>query len=218
MQHELIAFLQVVIIDIVLAGDNAVVVGLAASRGKPELRAQVIMWGIGGAVVLRILFAVFATELLTLIGLTLAGGILLLWVSWKLYRELTHQRGHAGPNPAHLETADAAPLPFWPAVRTIIVADVSMSLDNALAVAGAAKGHLWVLAAGLTLSVVLMAVAATLIANLLARYRWMSWVGLLVVLFVALDMIWAGTYEVGCRFVPQAICERGLLAVIKDLI
>ena len=170
---ELIALAQVIVIDVVLAGDNAIVVGLAASRVAPEMRARVIFWGIAGAVVLRIAFAGVTMQLLAIVGLTLAGGILLLWVCWKMYREISHH----SPQPASLGAAVVSPderpvaaLSFWSAITQIIIADVSMSLDNVLAVAGAAKGHTWVLVVGLAVAVVLMAVAATYIARLLARY------------------------------------------------
>jgi len=199
---ELIALAQVVIIDLVLAGDNAIVVGIAASRVAPELKARVIVWGIAGAVVLRVAFAVVTVQLLSIVGLTLAGGILLLWVCWKVYREI-HRDGHheqnpvaAGASAALGEERRAAPLGFWSAMLQIIVADVSMSLDNVLAVAGAARDHTWVLVVGLAISIVLMAVAANFIAKLLSRYPWMTWVGLLIILYVALDMIWRGWIEV----------------------
>jgi YjbE family integral membrane protein len=211
---ELIALAQVIAIDVVLAGDNAIVVGLAASRVAPALRSKVIFWGIAGAVVLRVLFAAVTMQLLAIIGLTLAGGILLLWVCWKMYRELAHEPRPASVGAAAVgqgeETAGA--MGFWAALTQIIIADVSMSLDNVLAVAGAAKGHTWVLIVGLAVAVTLMAVAASYIARLLARFPWIAWVGLLIILYVALDMMWRGSHEVVCAYVPKATCERGLFA------
>ena len=218
--QQLVALSQIIIIDFVLAGDNAIVVGMAASRVHPSMRARVIFWGVAGAVVLRILFAAVATQLLTIVGLTLAGGILLLWVCWKMYREIAHR-----PQPASVGAAAAGsdgqavgPLSMWSAVTQIIVADVSMSLDNVLAVAGAAKGHVWVLVVGLGVAVVLMAVAASYIAGLLTRFPWIAWIGLLMILYVALEMMWRGSLEVACAYVPAAVCGQGLLAALEDLL
>ena len=220
LSQQLISLLQIIIIDFVLAGDNAIVVGLAASRVHPSMRAKVIMWGVGGAVVLRIMFAAVATQLLTIVGLTLAGGILLLWVCWKMYREITIQApepafaGHGGrsiPEAAQTMTFGAA---LW----QIIVADVSMSLDNVLAVAGAAKGEIWVLVVGLAVAVAFMALLSAYIAKLLARYHWITWIGLAIVLYVALEMIWTGSHQVGCQFVPQAACDGGALLTLKSLL
>jgi YjbE family integral membrane protein len=187
--HDILAIAEVILIDIALAADNAIVVGLAASRVPPQNRRQAIVWGISGAVVLRLLFAGLASELFSIIGLTLAGGLLLLWVCWKMFRELrgpTHQNGFSA----------AAPSALWRAVGRIVVADVSMSLDNVLAVAGAARGSFVVLAVGLIVSVSLMATASTLLAKLLGRLPWIAWLGLLIVVFVAFDMIWRGIYEI----------------------
>ena len=218
--QQLIAFGQIVLIDIVLAGDNAIVVGMAASRVVPSMRLKVIIYGVAGAVLLRILFAVFATQLLTIVGLTLAGGILLLWVCWKMYRELLP----ATPEPSLAAAGHGAisgepkPMSFWSALRQIIIADVSMSLDNVLAVAGTAKGDLWVLVPGLALAVVLMGAASNYIANMLSRNPWITWVGLLIIFYVAADMIWDGSHEVGCTLVPQSVCAQGLLEVIRSAI
>jgi YjbE family integral membrane protein len=219
-QAELIALVQVIVIDLVLAGDNAIVVGMAASRVAPEQRSRVIFWGIAAAVGLRIAFAAVTLQLLAIIGLTLAGGILLLWVCWKMYREIAHR-----PQPVSVGAAAAGsdgqavgPLSMWSAVTQIIVADVSMSLDNVLAVAGAAKGHVWVLVVGLGVAVVLMAVAASYIAGLLTRFPWIAWIGLLIILYVALDMMWRGSLEVACTYVPAAVCGQGLLAALEDLL
>jgi YjbE family integral membrane protein len=218
--QNLVALAQIIIIDFVLAGDNAIVVGLAASRVAPELRLRVIFWGIAGAVVLRVMFAAVATQLLTIVGLTLAGGILLLWVCWKMYREISaHQ-----PQPAvagHPQSSDAPDykgVTVGGAILQVIIADVSMSLDNVLAVAGAAKGNVVVLAIGLTIAIVFMAVASAMIAKLLARYFWITWIGLAVILYVALEMIWKGAHQVGCSFVPQNVCESGVLATLTALI
>jgi YjbE family integral membrane protein len=220
LQSELIALAQVIAIDVVLAGDNAIVVGLAASRVAAEQRARVIFWGIAAAVVLRIAFAAVTVQLLAIIGLTLAGGILLLWVCWKMYRELTHQPRPAAVGAAAVDTSQqtTGTLGFWSAVTHIVIADVSMSLDNVLAVAGAAKGHTWVLVVGLAVAVVLMAVAASYIASLLTRHPWVSWVGLLIVLYVALDMMWRGSLEVACTYVPPTDCGQGLPHVLGTLL
>lgn len=218
---ELMALAQIIMIDVVLAGDNAIVVGLAASRVSPELRARVIFWGIAGAVVLRIFFAAITTQLLAIVGLTLAGGLLLLWVCWKMYREIRHTEpaahslGAAAAGAA--DDSQVRVMSFWAALGQIIVADVSMSLDNVLAVAGAAKGHTWVLVVGLAIAVVLMAVAANFIARILARYPWVTWIGLLIILYVALDMIWSGSHEVACSFVPESVCKGGPLATFRAL-
>jgi YjbE family integral membrane protein len=216
---ELIALAQVIVIDVVLAGDNAIVVGLAASRVAPELRAKVIFWGIAGAVVLRIGFAAVTVQLLSIVGLLLAGGILLLWVCWKMYREIARGPSHASVGSAAVsQNARHKNLGFWPAIVQIIVADVSMSLDNVLAVAGAAKGHTWVLVVGLAIAVVLMAVAATYIASLLARYPWITWIGLAIIVYVAFDMIWRGSHEIVCLYTPDGICQQGLIPAVKALL
>ncbi|WP_419899594.1 TerC family protein [Roseomonas sp. USHLN139] len=195
---ELIALGQVLLIDLVLAGDNAIVVGMAAAGLPTEQRRKAIFWGIAAATIMRIGFAAITTQLLAIVGLTLAGGVLLLWVCYKMFREL--QRGHQPEvSEAEMEQAAAGPgqgKTLKGAIIQILVADVSMSLDNVLAVAGAAKDHLWVLVVGLAISVVLMGVAATFIARLLERYRWIAWIGLLVILYVAVQMIWSGGGEV----------------------
>jgi YjbE family integral membrane protein len=185
--------LNIIMIDLVLAGDNAIVVGMAAARVAPEIRAKVIFWGIAAAVVLRMVFAAITVQLLSIIGLTLAGGILLLWVCWKMYRQITGDH-HAEGTAAH-----DADLGFWSAVGLITLADVSMSLDNVLAVAGAAKGSTLALVVGLAVAIVLMAVASAYIAKLLVRQPWIAWIGLLIILYVALDMIYDGSHEVICR-------------------
>jgi len=190
---DLWALASVMMIDLVLAGDNALVVGLAASGLEARHRRRAILWGIGIATALRIMFAGVALHLLEIIGLTLAGGILLLWVAWKLFREIYAMRrthGTAGGS----ESAGRKTL--FQACLQIALADVSMSLDNVLAVAGAARGSFWVLAAGLLVSVALMGVASDYLARLLARRPWISWVGLAMVTVVALRMIYDGSMEV----------------------
>jgi YjbE family integral membrane protein len=196
----LMAFLSVLMIDLVLAGDNAVAVGLAAGGLPPKERKKVILYGLGAAVVLRIGFALITTWLLGVIGLLLAGGVLLLWVCWKMWRELREQMTHDqasamadidGDDPATEPTAGPAKS-FKQAFLQVLIADVSMSLDNVLAVAGAAREHPAILIFGLLLSIVLMGLAASAIANLLHKHRWIGFVGLAIVLYVAAHMIWEG--------------------------
>ena len=212
--QDLIALVNVIIIDVVLAGDNAVVVGLAASRVAPEIRARVIFWGMAGAVILRIAFAAVTQQLLAIVGLTLAGGILLLWVCWKMYRELARRAPEAH---ADADAAALPPMSFHAAVTQIVVADLSMSLDNVLAVAGAAKGSTWVLATGLGIAIVLMAVAANFIASLLVRYPWITWIGLLIIVWVAIDMIFDGSREVACAAWKGVWCAPDLPSLIRGL-
>jgi YjbE family integral membrane protein len=219
--QNLIPLINVVIIDVVLAGDNAIIVGLAASRVKEEQRSRVILWGIAGAVLLRILFAALATQLLAIVGLLLAGGLLLLWVSWKMYWELTHKgerrvRSHGMAARTGLPVERT--MSFGAAVTQIIVADVSMSLDNVLAVAGAAKGDPTVLVIGLAIGVVLMAVAANFIADMLARYPWIAWIGFAVILYVALDMVFDGSREVACAAWQGVWCAPDLPSLIRALV
>ncbi len=215
-----ISLLNVIIIDVVLAGDNAIIVGLAASQVAPELRSRVIMWGIAGAVVLRIIFAAMTTQLLQIVGLTLAGGLLLLWVCWKMYQQIQEHSAHSAPHSlgAAAATADgmapARQLGMWAAVWQVIVADVSMSLDNVLAVAGAAKGSNLVLVLGLAIAIVLMAVASHYIASLLVKYPWITWIGLLVILYVAADMVYDGSHEVACKGYSIG-CEADLFGWAK---
>ena len=211
MPDWLIPLAQVLFIDIILAGDNAIVVGMAAAGLPQAQRRKAILLGIGAATLMRIGFAAIATQLMAIVGITLAGGVLLLWVCWKMFREL--RRGHAEAEAAAMDGADGAgatgaegvpagkTLPQ--AILQILLADISMSLDNVLAVAGAAKDHLWVLVVGLAISVILMGAAATLIANLLNKHRWIAWVGLLIIVYVAGDMIWQGTHQVADQ-VPGA--------------
>ena len=191
---EISALLQVLMVDLVLAGDNALVVGMVAASVAREERAKAIMIGIVAATLMRVVFAVITAQLLQIIGLTLAGGLLLLWVCWKLWREIRQQRREAVAHPGC-----AVPRPaksFRQAVGHIVLADISMSLDNVLAVAGVAREHTWVLVVGLVLSVAFMGAAASLIARLLHRLYWLSYVGLGIILFVACHMIFDGTADV----------------------
>jgi len=194
----LLAFGAVVVIDVVLSGDNAVIMGLAVMGLAKERRARVIAIGVALATAMRIVLAFAAVPLLEILGLTLAGGILLLFVAWKIWREIRadaarrRQEKGEGGEAAHGAPAKTARA----AVTQIALADLAMSLDNVLAVAGAAHEHPWVMAAGLLLSVALMACAAQLVANLLARYPWLSHIGLAIIVIVALHMIWEGSTEV----------------------
>jgi YjbE family integral membrane protein len=197
---ELVALAQVVVVDLVLAGDNAIVVGIAVAGLPAHQRWRVMVLGIAAATVLRIVFAAFTVQLLQIIGLLLAGGLLLLWVSWKLWRELRTGRliqGAAVPHEVPAGGVDARPpaKTMRQAVTQIIVADVSMSLDNVLAVAGVAREHAWVLVVGLVLSVAFMGLAAAVIARLLARFHWIAYVGLAIIFYVALRMIYDGAAE-----------------------
>jgi YjbE family integral membrane protein len=209
-QGGFFALLQVILIDVVLAGDNAVVIGMSAARVEKTDRKRVIFWGLATAVILRIVLAVFAVHLLKFTGLVIAGGILLLWVSWRLWRDVScankerqatkllagcENGQQAEPQASHQVSAKDHLKAVQRAIVSIAAADISMSLDNVLAVAGAARDHLEVLVIGLSLSVALMGFAASLIARLLHRYPWISYAGLFIVLFVALRMIWGGLLE-----------------------
>jgi len=201
---ELVALAQVIVVDLVLAGDNAIVVGIAAAGLPAHQRWRVMVLGIAAATVLRIVFALFTVQLLQIIGLLLAGGILLLWVCWKLWRELRSGRLVHDVQPREVATEQqiAGQAPAIPhktmrqAAIQIVVADVSMSLDNVLAVAGVAREHAWVLVFGLVLSVAFMGAAAAVIARLLGRFHWIAYVGLAIILYVSLRMIYDGTIEV----------------------
>jgi YjbE family integral membrane protein len=193
LRAELEALFQVVLIDITLAGDNAVVVGLAVQGLPARQRRVAILVGIAAATLLRVALSAVAISLLAVLGLTLAGGILLLWVCWKMFRELRGAAdgdGHAAAPPRSLRRA----------VVSIVLADLSMSLDNVLAVAGAAREHVWVMVAGLGLSILLMGVAADFLAQVLHRVRWIAWAGLAVVVYVAVGMVVAGWPEVAPYF------------------
>ncbi len=211
---QLTALGQVLLMDLVLAGDNAVAVGLAAAALPQDQRRKAILVGLAAAVVLRIGFALITVQLLALVGLLLAGGLLLLWVCWKMWRELREQATHdqaeaeaelqlamsvehgTGPSPEELGFKRKS---FGAALLQIVIADITMSLDNVLAVAGAAHEHPWIMVFGLILSIALMGVAATFIAKLLHRHRWIGYIGLVVVLYVALHMIWDGARQVVVR-------------------
>jgi YjbE family integral membrane protein len=192
---------NILMIDLTLAGDNAIVVGMAASRVEKSMRTKVIFWGILGAVVLRIIFSSVAQQMLQVIGLTFAGGILLLFVCWKMYKQIVEAETHS-IHEVERNLASSVPHPnqttFWAALWTIILADLSMSLDNVLAVAGAAGESTLVLIIGLGIAIVLMAVASTYIAKLLHRYPWIAWVGLAIILYVALDMIYRDSHRIAC--------------------
>lgn len=197
----LVALIQVVLINVALSGDNAIVVGMAAAGLPGEQRRNAIFVGIIAASALRIVFAVFIVQLLHVVGLTLAGGLLLLWICWKFWREIRsgHAKQEDDAEKALEDDPNAAVVPgktFREAIIQIMIADVSMSLDNVLAVAGAAQEQTWVMIVGLGLSIVLMGFAATLIARLLHRYHWISYVGLLIIVYVSLKMIWDGSEEV----------------------
>jgi YjbE family integral membrane protein len=196
----LIALAQVLMINIVLSGDNAVVIGMVAARVQPSDRRRVILWGMGAAVVLRILLALVAVDLLNILGLLLAGGIILLWVAWRLYRDIREQKaeqrgldtiasaGHGGGG-----VASPSAIPFSRAIWQIAVADISMSVDNVLAIAGAANKNVAVLVIGLAVSVALMGIAATYIARLLQRFPALAYVGVILIIYVAIEMIWQGS-------------------------
>lgn len=200
-QANWLALFNILMIDLTLAGDNAIVVGMAASRVRPDMRAKVIFWGIAGAVVLRILFSGVAQQMLQIIGLTLAGGLLLLFVCWKMYRQIIDGDAHSIDTvEANLASGSVSgnETGFWGAMWTIILADLSMSLDNVLAVAGAAGDSTLVLVIGLAIAIILMAVASTYIARLLAHYPWIAWIGLIIILYVAADMIYRDSHHIAC--------------------
>ncbi len=197
-----VALFNILMIDLTLAGDNAIVVGMAASKVRKDMRAKVIFWGIAGAVILRILFSGITQQMLQVIGLTLAGGLLLLFVCWKMYRQIVTSESHSMAEiERNLEKTGvpANEVGFWGALWTIVLADVSMSLDNVLAVAGAAGESTLVLVIGLAVAIILMAVASSYIAKLLERYPWIAWVGLIIILFVAFDMIYRDSHAVACK-------------------
>src|SRR4051794_38916671 len=199
----LTAFLEILFIDIVLAGDNAIVVGALAAGLPAEQRKKVIMIGVLAALVLRIGFALVVSRLLQIVGLVLAGGILLLWVAWRMYRELRNEENPGSEEVAGDEHSGMRPArTFASAAWGVAVADVSMSLDNVLAVAGAARDHPWILVFGLVLSVILMGIAANIIARYIDRYRWIAWLGLVVILWVALKMVFDGARHVAPVIAP----------------
>jgi YjbE family integral membrane protein len=211
------AFIQVIVIDLVLAGDNGVVLVLGAAGLPPGLRGKAILVGIAAATVLRIVFAAIATQLLAVTGLLLAGGLLLLWVCFKMWQELRgdHDAAEAleAAHRAELIVHAGARKTLRQAVMQIVIADVSMSLDNVLAVAGAAQQHLEALVFGLALSVLLMGLASSLIARLLDRFRWIAWLGLAVILYVAIRMIYDGTDQLLGHVLPRIPFIKGPMPI-----
>ena len=197
MTPELTAFLQIIVIDIVMSGDNAIIIGMAAAGLPPELRKKAIFWGIIGATVLRIFFAVIVVQLLSITGIKVIGGLLLLWVCWRMWQEI---RAGATVEDIEREAEENAkkgpPKTLRTAMVNIIVADATMSLDNVLAVAGAARDHLEMLIFGLVLSIALMALTANYIAKLLEKHTWLGYLGLAIIAYVAIQMIWQGSGEV----------------------
>ena len=175
---------QIIFIDLVLAGDNAIIIGMVASKFPPEQRKKVIFWGIGGAVILRIILTLITAYLLQITGLRLIGGLLLLYIVYKLYTDVIKNSGNEESN---IKVDNSS---FFKAIFTVLLADFTMSLDNVLGVAGAAKDHYGLLVFGLVLSIILMATAATLISNWIKKYKWIAWLGLFAILIVALDLIY----------------------------
>ena len=182
--EQILIFIQIILLDLVLAGDNAIIIGMVASQFPNEQRKKIIFWGIGAAIVLRIIFTLITAYLLQITGLRLIGGVLLLYVCYKLYVDVVKGNASEEKSPS-VENAS-----FFKAITTIIIADVTMSLDNVLAVAGAAKDHYYLLIFGLVLSIALMAVAANLISQWIKKYKWIAWLGLLAILFVAIELIY----------------------------
>ena len=185
MTEQIVIFFQIVFIDLVLAGDNAIIIGMVASQFPTEQRKKIIFWGIGAAVVLRIIFTLITAYLLQITGLRLIGGILLLYICYRLYVDVIKMNSNAEENIKKVDNTS-----FMKAITTVILADVTMSLDNVLGVAGAARDHYMLLIFGLVLSIVLMATAATLISGWIKKYKWIGWVGLLAILFVAIELIY----------------------------
>ena len=183
LSEQILIFFQIIFIDLVLAGDNAIIIGIVASQFPPEQRKKIIFWGIGAAVVLRILFTLITAYLLQISGLRLVGGILLLYICYKLYVDVVKQQ--AKEDNIKIDNSS-----FLKAITTVILADITMSLDNVLGVAGAARDHYYLLVFGLALSIILMATAATLISGWIKKYKWIAWVGLLAVLVVAIELIY----------------------------
>jgi len=184
MTEQVIIFFQIVFIDLVLAGDNAIIIGMVASKFADDQRKKIIFWGIGAAIVLRIIFTLITAYLLQINGLRLVGGILLLYIVYKLYKDVI-KNGNDNKNNLKVDNSS-----FLKAITTVIIADITMSLDNVLGVAGAAKEHYILLIFGLVLSIILMATAANLISKWIKKYRWIAWLGLLAILVVAIDLIY----------------------------
>ena len=184
MTEEITIFFQIIFIDLILAGDNAIIIGMVASKFPPEQRKKIIFWGIGGAVILRILLTLITAYLLQITGLRLLGGLLLLYIVYKLYVDVIRNSQNDEEN---IKVDSSSMLK---AIWTVLLADFTMSLDNVLGVAGAAKDHYFLLIFGLVLSIILMATAATLISRWIKEYKWIAWVGLFAILFVAIDLIY----------------------------
>ena len=185
MIEEIVIFFQIVLIDLVLAGDNAIIIGMVASQFKDELRKKIIFWGIGAAIVLRIVFTLITAYLLQINGLKTIGGLLLLYIAYKLYKDVIKN----GINDDKKIKTDSST--FFKAIMTVVIADVSMSLDNVLGVAGAARDHYVLLVFGLILSILLMATVATIISKWIKKYKWIGWLGLLSILAVAIQLIYS---------------------------
>ncbi len=185
MIEEITIFFQIVLIDLVLAGDNAIIIGLVASQFNQNLRKKIIFWGIGAAIILRIVFTLITAYLLQIDGLKLVGGLLLLYISYKLYRDVIKNKNSSR------KKIVSGNLTFYKAILTVIIADVSMSLDNVLGVAAAAKHHYFLLVFGLILSILLMATVANLISKWIKKYKWIGWLGLLAILVVAIELIYS---------------------------
>ena len=182
--EQITILLQIIFIDLVLAGDNAIIIGMVASQFPPDQRKKIIFWGIGGAVILRIILTLITAYLLQITGLRLIGGLLLLYIVYKLYTDVIKNSGNEESN---IKVDNSS---FFKAIFTVLLADFTMSLDNVLGVAGAAKDHYGLLVFGLVLSIILMATAATLISNWIKKYKWIAWLGLIAILIVALDLIY----------------------------
>ena len=195
MIEEITVFIQIVLIDLVLAGDNAIIIGMVASRFDQNLRKKIIFWGIGAAIVLRIVFTLITVYLLQIDGLKFVGGLLLLYISYKLYRDIIKKENYSEKK---IESGD---LTFYKAIITIIIADVTMSLDNVLGVAGAAKNHYILLVFGLVLSILLMATVANVISKWIKKYKWIGWLGLLAILAVAIELIYSDINIIN-KYVP----------------
>ena len=184
MSEEILIFFQIVFIDLVLAGDNAIIIGMVASQFPLDQRKKIIFWGIGAAIVLRIIFTLITAYLLQITGLRLIGGLLLLYICYRLYVDVVKEKSNE-ENKIKVDNSS-----FFKAITTVIIADVTMSLDNVLGVAGAARDHYYLLVFGLVLSIILMATAATLISNWIKKYKWIAWLGLIAILIVAIDLIY----------------------------
>ena len=184
MTEQVLIFFQIIFIDLVLAGDNAIIIGMVASQFPVDQRKKIIFWGVGAAIILRIIFTLITAYLLQITGLRLIGGLLLLFICYKLYVDVVKDKS-ANENKIKVENSS-----FIKAITTVIIADITMSLDNVLGVAGAARDHYALLVFGLILSIILMATAATLISNWIKKYKWIAWLGLIAILIVAIDLIY----------------------------